>query len=436
MHQLANSILIFDEIQTLPIKTIHLFNNAINFLVQFCGSTVVLCTATQPLLNTVDKSLGAILLDSNSKIIADEHTLSASLRRTQIVDYCKNGGWTYNEVAAHTLQLLQENGSVLVIVNTKKSALNLYRILCNTPKAEVYHLSTNMCPAHRKKTFSKIRLHLETNQSQPIICISTQLIEAGVDIDFGSVIRFLAGLDSIAQAAGRCNRHGRNENLAPVHVINSVEENVNSLIDIIEGQKVTERIFNDFNKNPDSMDNDLLSPKAMNIYYKYYFEARSEEMKYLLNPKSNPKIGCNTSLLELLSENKVFKSEYIRNNLDKFPEFHLHQAFDSASQEFEVIDAPTSGVIVPYGEMGKQLIAELTAAFTNLESSKETQKSLLRKSQHYAVNVFENLLKELSKNDCLYQIKDTGIYCLDERYYNDEFGISIEETMKMTFLNL
>lgn len=149
MHQLAKSVIIFDEIQTLPIKTVHLFNNAINFLTHLCSSTVVFCTATQPLLHGVDSSKGAVPY-SNALEIVDFPPLFDALKRVEVQNCLKNGGWTEEELTERIKMLLLNKGSVLVITNTKSSAKRLYES-CKDLSENVFHLSTGMCPKHRKE---------------------------------------------------------------------------------------------------------------------------------------------------------------------------------------------------------------------------------------------------------------------------------------------
>jgi CRISPR-associated endonuclease/helicase Cas3 len=209
MHQLANSIIVFDEVQTLPIRCVHLFNNAVNFLAEQCNATVVLCTATQPVLHQVSPEQGAIRLSAQHEIVPNRHGLFERLKRVEIMDARRPGGWTHEAVAALSLQEVRRKGSCLVIVNTKKSARRIYEVASELSSVELVHLSTHMCPAHRKQRLYEVRERLDAGL--PVLCISTQLIEAGVDVDFGVVIRALAGIDSIAQAAGRCNRNGAPE---------------------------------------------------------------------------------------------------------------------------------------------------------------------------------------------------------------------------------
>ena len=436
MHQLANSVIIFDEIQTLPIKTVHLFNNAINFLVQTCGSSVVLCTATQPLLHKVNKKFGAIRVTSDNVIIPDDAQFFDKFRRTKIHYDKPFYKRSVCDIAELAIQQAKETGSTLIIVNTKNTARALYEHLqknedISNNDIKSYHLSTNMCPAHRKAVLATIRKDLDVKNR--VICVSTQLIEAGVDIDFGSVIRSLAGLDSIAQAAGRCNRNGHRSDLAPVFVVNPDGENLKNLPDIQEGQKISLRVFDDFSKN--QLGNDLLHPKAMEKFYQYYFYKRAEEMKYTVRAGYKG-IKCDTDLLNLLSSNIHSVSEYFRIQKTP-PHFCLRQAFKTAYDAFHVIDAPTDGVIVPYGKEGRQVIAELVAIFNKPDHSIEDQKKVLYRAQRYSVNVFPILLKKLSDTGCIQEVlKGSGIYYLDERHYDDTVGITLEETMEMIFLNV
>ena len=176
MHQLAKSVLIFDEIQTLPVRCVHMFNNAINFLVHYCESTVVLCTATQPLLNHVDKKQGALKIAPEKEIMPDVGRLFSDLKRVKIEDSRKSGGWTSGEVADLANNELGNKGSVLLIVNTKKAAQELYDKCRQKIHTEAYHLSTSMCPAHRMEVLGLIRSCLDPTNHRPVLCISTLYI--------------------------------------------------------------------------------------------------------------------------------------------------------------------------------------------------------------------------------------------------------------------
>jgi len=413
MHQLANSVIILDEVQTVPIKCVHMLNVALRFLVHDCQSTVVLCTATQPPLDNIDSPFRSLTKHLENRIIDNEIELYEKLRRVDVIDRRKVGGWKIAEVANLAKQELQRKGSVLIVVNTKKSARELCLTITQMNFVDVYHLSTNMCPVHRLKVLEEVKEKILKNE--PIICVSTQLIEAGVDIDFGSVIRYLAGLDSIAQAAGRCNRNGNRIELGTTSIINPKEENIDRLKEIKIGIEKTKRVLDDFNENPELFDNDRIGLKAMADYYQYYFYEQKDEMTYKVNSDSS--VGREDDLFNLLSSNTKSLQGAKRTNQDTngvvFP-----QSFKTASQEFKVIASPTRGVIVPYQEEGEELIKDLCGAFEI-----EIQYKLLRKAQRFSVNLFPFEFEKLAKIDAIQEVKDgTGVYCLNDQYYSDLYG--------------
>jgi CRISPR-associated endonuclease/helicase Cas3 len=425
MHQLANAVIVFDEIQTLPIRCVHLFCNAVNFLVHQCGSSAVLCTATQPLLGEVDSIKGALSISQKNEIVTDVQALFTGLKRVGVVDSRKVQGWTDDEVADLAIQELGQSGSCLIIVNMKRSARSLFRAIKEKTDAECFHLSTGMCPAHRKKILNIIRERIKPENNLPTICVSTQLIEAGVDVDFGSVIRYEAGLDSIAQAAGRCNRNGIRES-GNVYIVNPAEENIDCLKDIAIGKDKTERVLADFDGDPEKYRNDRIGPALLEWYYQNYFFERKEEMAY---PVSSKEAGKNTTLLTILSNNEATAQEFLRIH-GEWPKLDLRHSFMTAGKLFRAIDAPTQSVIVQYGEEGKQLVANLCSAF-----EVEKQYPLLKKAQQYSVNLFSQEFDKLKKNEALFPVQaGTEIYYLDQKYYSEEFGISIEPINKEDFL--
>lgn len=436
MHQLANAVIIFDEVQTLPIKTIHIFNNAINFLVNTCGASVVFCTATQPLIGEVDRRLGAVTITPESEIVSDVGKLFDDLKRTRICDARRPGGWSYLDTSELAEEQLAAHGSVLIVVNTKDAAFKMFSQLQGTAGAEVFHLSTHLCPAHRKAKLDAIGACLHPNTPRPVICVSTQLIEAGVDLDFGSVIRSLAGLDSIAQAGGRCNRNGRSES-GPVFVVNLSEEKVGSLFDIQQGQECSRTVLDDFKSDPASLGNDLLSPEAMRRFYKHYFFRRAPEMTYPLKAGDrSPSIAADTSLLSLLSLNEAGTEPYRRHLQGGQRPLPLRQALSTAAQAFCVIDAPTQGIVVPYGEGGRAIIGKLTSAFVTEDFPLNEQAGLLREAQQYTVNVFPNTLRKLTENGVIREIvPESGIYHLDDRHYHEELGVTHEALSQLPFLH-
>ena len=430
IHPMTNSVLIFDEIQTLPVKCVHLFCNVLNWLTTFGKSTAVLCTATQPLLGESGlqnfsegkresiAARGLLKQPANAEIMGkhqDLDKLFADLSRVKIRFNEKAGGWNVDEAGAFLLEQFQTALSCLFIVNTKKWAQELYQYCKgqNVPPEALFHLSTNQCAAHRKAIFDTIKARLKNKE--PVICISTQLIEAGVDISMACVIRALGGLDSIAQAAGRCNRHGEKEGKGQVWVLNLQEQDFTRILpDIQAGKTHAERVFRDF------AGQDILQPAAMERYFEYYFYQRSDEMSYSV------KNSATGSLLDWLSDNAL--NPYgEKNNKRSKPLPLLMQSFKSAGRAFQAIDAPTHAVIVPYGE-GAELIAKLCGEW----NPKEMYRTL-QKAQRYSVNVFPKVWEQLQDENAIYEtIKGSGIYYLDECHYSNEFGLSLDKTSEMT----
>ncbi|OSI12560.1 CRISPR-associated helicase/endonuclease Cas3 [Neisseria canis] len=423
IHPMTRSVLIFDEIQTLPVKCVHLFCNVLNWLTQYGKSSAVLCTATQPLLDKLPKSeLGELKLAENSEIMGDEQAknqLFAELSRVEIEFKSKSGGWSVQDAGRFLLEQFQTASSCLFIVNTKRWAQQLYQYCQeqNVPQEALFHLSTNQCAEHRRAIFSVIKGRLK--KGEPVLCISTQLIEAGVDISMACVIRALGGLDSIAQAAGRCNRHGEKAGKGKVYVLNLQEPNFEKVLpDIAIGQSNAERVLREFKGQ------DILQPAAMHQYFEYYFYKRSSEMVY---PAPQSTSG---SLLDWLSDNRL-NAYAAKNNRRNKPFPLLMQSFKSAGQAFQVIDAPTRAVIVPYAA-GRDLIAKLCG-----EWNPQEKYELLAQAQRYSVNVFPNVWRKLEEQQAVQEVlAGTGIYYLNERYYNDEYGLSADETSEMVFYDL
>lgn len=414
MHQLANSVIIFDEVQRIPINMIHMFNLALRFLVHTCGATAVLCTATQPPLDKVENPYRALTIKPEQRIVQNEEELFERLKRVEVFDKRKVGGWSAEEVAELAEGQLHEKGSVLAVVNTKKSARALYQAVVDRkiPYIHLYHLSTNMCPAHRLRVLNKIKAKLKSKTAKPVICISTQLIEAGVDIDFGAVIRYLAGMDSIAQSAGRCNRHGIREGLGNVFIVNPQEENIDRLKDIVIGADKAQTVLADFKSK-----SNLIGLEAMAAYFEKYYFARKDEMRYNVGVND---IGRSDDLFNLLSINSL-SVEAHRRMYRTVPEFQFVQSFQSAAKAFRVIDSPTRGVIVPYQE-GNEIINELCGA-----SDLEKEFRLLKKAQRYSVNLLRHELDKLEKAGAIHEVqKGAGVFYLNKEYYSKDFGWSEE----------
>ena len=413
-HQLAKSVLILDEIQTLPIRCVHLLCNSFNFLNTYTKTSIILCTATQPLLNKELKNPRKGHLTIKNDLVGnieEVRKLFLKMNRVNIKKELKEEGWTKEEIAELAASQLKKSKSSLVITNTKLWARDIFKILNKQNiDAKIIHLSAYMCPAHRKKVLEEAKYLLKKNEK--VICVSTQLIEAGVDIDFETVIRFLAGLDSIAQAAGRCNRHNKKRK-GDVYIINPKDEPTGQLEDIKIGAEKAERVLRE---------NDgrfIESPEIMDLYFKYYFFDRGEEMDYPLNKRD---IGRRDTLLNLLSTNCLNPCTWKL----------LRQSFMSAGKVFKAIDAPTKSIIVPYGEEGLKIVTDICSSSKNFNPSQYFD--ALQRAQSYGVNLFPHDLKELEKNEGLHKVDNDGVYMLNECFYDETFGISMEKVSNMSFM--
>jgi len=422
MHRLSNAVIIFDEPQTLPIKVIHLFNQSVNLLRQQWKSTVILCTATQPIFHQVNPAKGAMELSSDPDLIQDKNNLFEQLRRVEVTNQCNAGNWSIEEVTSLIRAKMKSHHSVLYIANTKNAARMIYEGVKNDADL-VVHLSTNMCPAHRRQKFKDLNEALSSAKTQKVICVSTQLIEAGVDVSFDCVMRSLAGLDSIAQAAGRCNRHAESDEKGEVIIINPSFENLGSLEEMKVAQQCSNRFFREFEKNPDSFSNNLIGLEALQRYYEFVYFDRADKMDYPTD------IG---TLLSLLSSNETPKVEHKRKN-GTLPQLFLNQSFKSANRAFEAIESPTESIVVPYGEKGRAIIGDLCA-----ETWDPNEAFKLRKrAQQYSVNVFPNTLTKLRKANAIHETSpESGIYYLKEAFYTGTYGLSPEGDGSLAFLTI
>ena len=224
MRGLLHAVIIIDEVQSVPVECVTLFDLAVNFLAEICGCTVVLCSATQPTLSEEIKH--PLLLSAKDELVENRLAYTEAF-----------GGYTYAQTADFAMEKAEAAKSVLLIVNTKEAAKTIYALLKERlPKdVTIVHLSTQMCPSHRKSVLAALKKHLD--KGDRTVCVSTQLIEAGVDISFETVIRSLAGLDSIIQSAGRCNRN-RETALGQVYVIRIADENISRIQAIKTGAAI------------------------------------------------------------------------------------------------------------------------------------------------------------------------------------------------------
>jgi CRISPR-associated endonuclease/helicase Cas3 len=197
LHNLQNSVVILDEVQTLPLELLTTIMGVLNLLVQHFKVTVVFCTATQPALDEFLKTSGITPIE----LAPNPPLIFRKLERVKYKNYSREK-WTWEQVVA----AMKTSNHALAIVNTKKDARNLWEAFEDD---SIYHLSAAMCGAHRRDVLDEIRKKL--NSDEPCYLVATQVVEAGVDIDFERVFRALGPLDRIVQAGGRCNREGKQE---------------------------------------------------------------------------------------------------------------------------------------------------------------------------------------------------------------------------------
>lgn len=408
LHKLANSVIIFDEVQSVPIKCISLFNEALNFLSKIGNSSIVLCTATQPALDFVENKLK---IPTNAEMIKNMPTVSKSFKRVNIIDKTTPDGLDASQIKDFILEEMNLVNSVLVILNTKTAVRKLFEQLNEDQENyKLFHLSTSMCAAHRKEILEEVKTALSNNEK--VICVSTQLIEAGVDISFECVIRSLAGLDSIAQAAGRCNRHGE-YGLRNVYIIKSADEVLSKLKEIRIGGEQTKRILDEFEDNPDMFGGDLLSPEAMTFYFKYYFDEIASDLHYWI-----PEIKKNA--FDLLNANQDLYSAFYHKNQTVFP-LASRQSFATVESNFQVIDNPTKSIIVPYNDEAKQLIADFNGELDISHLSR-----FLKRAQQYVINVYAHEFDQLDKEGSIDLLLHGNVYALKEIAYSKEMGLDLE----------
>lgn len=410
LHNLSDSVLIFDEVQKVPIPCVSLFNEALNFLKEYGRSSIILCTATQPALDFVEHKLE---IDTDGEIIENLEQVVDVFKRTEIIDMASDRTFDNEQLNELIIQKMAEIQSVLVILNTKTVVKNLYQKLIESGlNIPIYHLSTSMCAAHRHRILDEVRQQLI--KGNKIICVSTQLIEAGVDVSFQCVIRSLAGLDSIAQAAGRCNRHGE-MGIQNVYIIDHEEENLSKLKEIQIGKQISKKILVDIKRDKRLYRGNLLSIEAMERYFQEFYSVFKSELDYFI-PKLEKKM---TELLTAPKSKSSYHHAYYHKNGEKNLPLLIANSYLTAAEHFRVIDSPTTTVIVPY-EDGKEIIAELSGN----ESINDLSK-LLRKAQQYTVNLFSYEKEQLSNNDALVPFLDNKIIAVKEGAYSKEFGINI-----------
>ncbi len=378
LHNLANSVVIFDEAQCLPPEFLRPCVFAIRELARHYGVTPLLCTATQPVLNKKESFDFAFKegFEKVLEIIQKPDELCLKLARVRVTRLNDLKPVKYADLAD---QIMAEDQSLLCILNRKADTRELAGLL---PVDRTIHLSTNMCAAHRLEVFAKIKHRLGSGER--VLVISTSLVEAGVDLDFPVVYRALAGLDSIAQAAGRCNREGK---LKYGRTVVFVPEEQPAYV-----------------KPAASLAIDYLRPHCLDqiflpcTFYKYF-----NEYFFMKGTQALDK----HAIRELLSS----KTEEI--------------SFQTAAEKFHLIDSDWQmSVIVPFGDAG-ELIDKLVDEPWNA-------KSLCRKLQRFAISIPRNVFSALLEGDYIHEVLGfEGLYSLHtQQLYDARFGFIAPDTIE------
>lgn len=396
MHRLSNAVVIIDEVQAMPLKCVNTFNYMINFLNAVCNTNVILCTATQPALEEAERP---ICYSEPKYMIKNRSNWFDKFERVKICTAGMERAHTFESLQDEIVRQTAEYQSILVVLNTKSAVRKLYDML----KAQNIHteyLTTNLCAEHRSDKIASIKKTLAKKQER-IVVVSTNLIEAGVDISFECVYRSMAGLDSLAQTAGRCNRNGELE-WGMIYLISLEGENSGNMEELQRNAKAAENVICQYNQSGES--DSILMPRWMDEYYKTVYLDGADKMNF-------PIKALDTNVVVLLS--KGFMSREIKNL--------MNQAYQTAGRAYRVIDDESFGVIVPYKEGGKLI----TAIQKTSDAAKI--KALIRKAQRYTVNVRGSQLEKLE--GFIQPINDTvpGIYMASvPGAYNNDYGIAPE----------
>lgn len=377
LHNIVNSVIIMDEVQTLPTDYLQPIVDSLKTYNKLFNVSILFTTASQPVLSGLIKGCNPRAafegIDRITEIIPESFKLHDRLRRVRLD--IKNEGKTYDEVA----EMLCSHKRVLCIVNTRKDARELYERL--PQEGLTLHLSKMMCPAHISKTIERMKAALKDDSIEIIRVISTQLVEAGVDIDFPVVYRQEAGLDSILQAAGRCNREGKNE-LSTTYVFSFKEHP-------LPPGHMTEA--NDARKNMVDT-KDWFAPDAMISYFKQLYYRKSTF------DKKNIK-------------------EYLYSPEDVY--------FSTAARNFRLIDDAGKNVIVCW-EDSMNLMQELLYNGPSY--------MLMKKLSNYSVNVYEKDFEALKKLGVVEEEVE-GVYFVSyKEQYDEHTGLRIDSNRADTVL--
>lgn len=351
LHNIAGSVVILDEVQTLPVHLLLPCMAALDELARNYRTSAVLCTATQPALRKIDHAILDVKREPIGFDLGDERELAPDPERLY---------QALKRVAVERLQepILDETISarfaeepqMLCIVNTRQHAQDLFATIRSLPGA--VHLTTLMCPRHRRMVLAELRIRLKNGD--PVRLVATSLIEAGVDIDFPEVWRAVAGIESIAQAAGRCNREGRGP-LGRVVVFEPAETKPPREIAI--RWQATEAVFR--------KQNDPLGLEAVRDYFKELYWQKGAAERAL----DSARVGEHRGILPAIAERAA--------ELD-FP-------FASIAEAFQLIDDNMAPVVVPWRSDPSDRDAERLLA--RIAAQDRPFGSDLRRLQQYIVPI-------------------------------------------------
>lgn len=381
LHNIVNSIVILDEAQMLPTEYLQPIVSVIKVLTEYFKTSIVLCTATQPVLSGKIGSGQNILNGFNNgsirELMSDPDKLFDIFQRVNIQML---GEADERQEWQKIKEIVCTKEQALCIVNTRKDCRDLHDLM---PKGTI-HLSGLMCPEHRSEVIADIKSKLKENT--PVHVISTQLLEAGVDIDFPVVFRAFTGLDSIAQAAGRCNREGKLEK-GQVIVFNPPQPPPAGIM--LKAEQAGQEIFCAYPELAAS-----LKPEAFRQYFHLYFNR--------LNNFDNKQI------MGLLSGHDVRQFKF---------------QFRTAAGRFKLInDAKQHGIIVRYQSENtdnKYLIDRLRFFGPS--------RKLMRQLQRFSVNIYDQDLQKIRNNGMIEEVN--GIWVQTNKdLYDPVFGLDVEAT--------
>ena len=419
-HNLCDSVIIFDEVQKLPLKTISMFNKLLNFLSMTGKSDIVLCTATQPAFDSLTSGT-SLQISKQSEMISNLPERIQQFKRVKIIDRTRKNGADYQlsagEAAKMIIEAAKEQGSVLAIFNTISATIEVFEKVKDQIQDHVYILTTRMCPDHRKRIIHEIKDQLKNGRS--VICISTALIEAGVDISFSCIFRSLCGLDSIVQSAGRCNRNAeRKFGTVNLILMDQDTEKLNRLPEIKSGKEIVQGMLSD-GYSADSFLEDATIKHYFQILY------RNADKEYAVSDQ-----GYQLSLADCIDGVQLMQK--YQTEFHTAPKTIEFSSSETIARNFEVIDEDTVSLIAPYGS-GKEIIADL-----NSEDGFNQLKQLMKLAQPYLIGLYRNKVKELIDKGAIIAFGDeyhqTQIFAIRDDYYDENVGL-VDEPVAKKFIS-